>query len=48
MLFNEGWRELIKDTKLKREEKDKRGADSYLYTQAMFCDNAAVDNSQCS
>ena len=37
---------LIEDTKLKREEKDKRGADSYLYTRALFCDNAAVDNSQ--
>ena len=49
MLFNEEGSSVdctIEDTKLKREEKDKRGADSYLYTQAMFCDNAAVDNNQ--
>jgi len=49
MLFNEEGSSVdctIEDTKLKREEKDKRGEDSYLYTQAVFCDSAAVDSGQ--
>jgi len=49
MLFNEEGSSIdctIKDTKLKREEKDKRGEDSYLYIQAIFCDSAAVDSGQ--
>ena len=35
----------IKDIKLKREEKD-RGEENYLYTQAIFCDSATVNNAQ--
>jgi len=49
MLFNEEGSSVdctIKDTKLKREEKDRRGEENYLYTQAVFCDSATVDNAQ--
>jgi len=49
MLFNEEGSSVdctIEDTKLKREEKDRRGEENYLYTQAVFYDSATVDNAQ--
>jgi len=49
MLFNEEGSSVdctIKDTKLKREEKDRRGAENYLYIQAVFYNSTTVDNAQ--
>jgi len=47
MLFNKEGSSIdctIKDTKLKREEKDRRGEENYLYTQAVFYDSATINN----
>ena len=35
---------LIKNTKLKREEKDRRGEENYLYIQAIFYNNTTINN----
>jgi len=51
MLFNEEGSSVdctIEDTKLRREGKDREGEDNYLYTQAVSCDSATVNNAQCS
>ena len=47
MLFNKEGSSIdcaIKDTKLRREGKDREGEDNYLYIQAVFCDSATVNN----